>query len=148
MVAGYGKSGVKVAALYNNWTVFSASPYQSQTHGGRYVSNYANAVGEAEYGKFEDGGKLPVGSTLAKDSFVVNANGRASVGPLFLMEKQYAGFSPPTNNWKYAMVMADGTVFGETGGKGAGNVAFCHQCHVAVAEGQDHMFFLPDEFRK
>ena len=27
-------------------------------------------------------------------------------------------------------------------------VAFCNQCHGAVAESQDHMYFLPDEFRK
>ncbi len=46
------------------------------------------------------------------------------------------------------MIMADGSVFGQTGGKGTGNVTFCHQCHVAVAEDQDHMYFLPDEFRK
>ncbi len=79
---------------------------------------------------------------------MVHANGRASVGPLFMMEKKFATFSPPTNNWKYTMVMPDGTVFGATGGKGAGNVVFCHQCHNAVAADQDHMFFLPNEFRK
>ena len=148
MTAGYAKSGIKVAMFYNDWSGFAKAPYQSATHGNRYVNNYANAVGETEYGRFEDGGKMPVGSLLAKDSFVVHANGRASVGPLFMMEKKYAGFSPDTNNWKYTMIMADGSVFGQTGGKGTGNVTFCHQCHVAVAEDQDHMYFLPDEFRK
>ncbi|MCG8690971.1 MAG: cytochrome P460 family protein, partial [Minwuiales bacterium] len=148
MVAGYRKSGDQTAELYKGWKTFNTVPYQSGTHGNRYVNNYANAVAEVNYGKYEDVGRMPVGSVLAKDSFVVMGNGRTAAGPLFIMEKAFAGFSPETDNWKYSMVMPDGTVFGQTGGKGANNVAFCHQCHVAVAEDQDALFFLPDELRK
>ncbi len=128
--------------------VYNIVPYRSETHGGRHVNNYANAVAVGHYDKYENVGKMPVGSVLAKDSFAVMTNGRAAAGPLFIMEKKHVGFSKQTNNWKYSMVMPDGAVFGETGGKGAKNVAFCNECHAAVAEDQDALFFLPEDYRK
>ena len=75
MVAGYAKSGLKVASFYKDWRNFSTQPYVSDTHGGRFVNNYANATGK-RYGKYEDSGPMPVGSILAKDSFAVHADGK------------------------------------------------------------------------
>ncbi|MDP6707154.1 MAG: cytochrome P460 family protein [Alphaproteobacteria bacterium] len=146
MVAGYAKSGLKVASFYKDWDAYSSQPYVSDTHGGRFVNNYANATGRS-YGKFENAGRMPVGAILAKDSFVVHANGKMSAGPLFLMRKMPAGFSKASGNWRYTMVMPDGAIFGTTNGAGSAKVKFCIECHAAVAEDQDSMMLLPEEYR-
>jgi len=146
MRAAYGKSGSKVATDYTNWRRYNDQPYPSGTHGGRYVNNYANATAKA-YRAFEQSGEMPAGSVLAKDSFSVSAQGHVGVGPLFLMEKMPAGFNADSGDWRYSMIMPNGAVFGETKGKNAAGVGFCAECHMSVAEDQDSMFFLPDEYR-
>lgn len=146
MRAAYGKSGNATATSYADWRRYSRVAYQSATHGGRYVQNYANATARA-YGVFEKAGVMPVGSVLAKDSFLVDGNGKATMGPLFTMEKMPAGFSASSGDWKYTMIMPNGSVFGITNGKNSAGMQFCVECHAAVAEEQDHMMFLPDEYR-
>lgn len=146
MKAAYGKSGLKVAQEYGGWKNFSRVAYTSATHGNRFVNNYANAKG-ANYGKYEDSGPMPVGTYLVKDSFTVANDGKVAVGPLFIMRKMKAGWEPASGDWKYAMVMPNGSYFGETKGRNAQNMAFCHECHMAVVEDQDSMFFLPEEYR-
>ncbi len=147
---GYAKSklmsagGVAIAANYQGWKRFSTRAYVSDTHGGRYVQNYGNAVAR-DYGKYEKVGKMPVGSILAKDSFVVRG-GKIMPGPLFVMEKMAAGFNPASGNWRYSLVMPNGKVIGRTNGKGSKNVQFCIGCHLA-AEDTDSLYFLPDEYR-
>ena len=74
--------------------MFSNGPYLSRAHGQRFVSNYANAIAAENYGKFETVGEMPVGSMMAKDSFVVTKSGRAVYGSLGIMEKMPAGFRP------------------------------------------------------
>jgi hypothetical protein len=108
--------------------------------------NYANGTGKA-YGLFEKSGRMPKGSVLAKNSFSVNGAGKLGVGPLFLMEKMGGGFNKASGNWRYTMVMPNGAVFGETNGKNSAGMQFCIDCHASVAEDQDHMLFLPEEFR-
>ena len=148
--AGYAKSnltsatGLKIAQDYQDWTRYSTRSYVSATHGGRFVQNYANMIAKA-YGKYEDVGKLPAGSVVAKDSFAVRA-GKVSAGPLFVMEKMPAGFSVASINWRYTLVMPDGKVIGTTNGKGSKNVEFCYGCH-APAEDTDSLFLLPEEYR-
>lgn len=146
MVAAYTESGIANARNYATWTVYSTVPYTSATHGNRYVNNFANPAG-AEYGKFEQGARLPVGSVLAKDSFVVNARGEVVIGVLSLMEKMEAGFNPEFGDWRYTMILPTGAVVGTTGGAGAKDVAFCAGCHVAVDETQGSLFFVPKRFR-
>ena len=141
-----GKSGNATAASYTGWRRYSNVAYQSSTHGARYVQNYANATARA-YGVFERAGVMPAGSILAKDSFTVTGKGNVAVGPLFMMEKMPAGFNADSGDWKYTMVMPNGSVFGVTNGKNSAGMQFCIECHAAVAEEQDHMMFLPDEFR-
>jgi len=145
--AAYAKSKSKVAASYAKWASYNTQPYVSDTHGGRYVNNYANKTGAA-YGKFEKAGKLKAGSVLAKDSFLVDPAGRLSVGPLFLMEKMKAGFNKVSGDWRYTLIGPDGSVIGETKGKGTKNVEFCAECHAGVGETQDHLFFMPEGVRK
>lgn len=146
MAAAYGKSGDRNARDYNTWTVYSTAPYTSATHGNRYVNNFANPAG-AEYGKFEEGARLPVGSVLVKDSFVVNARGQVVFGVLSLMQKMQAGFNAEFADWRYTMILPTGEVVGTTGGAGADKVAFCAGCHVAVDESQGSLFFVPRRFR-
>ena len=142
----YLSAGSNIAADYRNWEKYNTAPYQSATHGGRYVNNYANGAAAA-YGKFEDFGEMPVGSILAKDSFAVDGSGEISAGPLFLMRKMEAGFRPDFRDWEYTLIMPGGNVYGITGGMGSDNVDFCGACHMAVPD-QDHMFFMPVEYRR
>ena len=144
MLSAYAKSG-HAAASYASWRRYNVAPYQSATHGSRYVSNYANAVGRA-YGNFEEAGIMPVGTVLAKDSFVVTMAGGVGVGPLFLMEKMEAGFNADSGDWRYTLIQPDGSIFGTTNGKGSNNVAFCYECHMG-AEDTDSLLFMPDEVR-
>ena len=145
--AGYAKSGIPTAKSYFKWRRYNRVPYVSETHGGRFVNNYANKKAKA-YKKFEKAGVMPVRSVLAKDSFRVTPQGKVQPGPLFVMEKMNAGFSPDTGNWRFTLVMPDGKIFGTTNGVGSRRMAFCDDCHRAVADSQDHLFFLPEKYRK
>jgi len=58
------------------------------------------------------------------------------------------GFNKASGNWRYSMIMPDGTVYGTTKGKGAKNVEFCVACHATMGDDQDHLFFMPEEYRK
>ena len=62
------------------------------------------------------------------------------------MEKMGTDFNYTSGDWKYSLIGPDGTLWGETGGEGAERVAYCIDCHLAVAE-QDHLFFVPHIFR-
>ncbi len=146
MAAAYAKSGDPIAKAYMGWRRYSKTAYLSDTHGNRFVQNYANAKARA-YGAFENSGRMPVGSQMTKDSFTVNAKGQVGVGPLFTMERMPAGFNAESEDWRFTLIMPNGAVFGTTNGKNSAGVQFCITCHGAVAEDQDSMFFLPDEYR-
>jgi len=146
MAAAYARSGVADAARYTEWTRYATGPYESATHGGRRVVNWANATGAA-YGRYEKAGVLPPGSVLAKDSFSVDAKGRVGIGPLFMMTKMDPGWNAGTMDWQYRMVMADGSVFGTTGGRGSAKMTFCADCHNAMAD-HDALWFLPEAYRR
>ncbi len=142
--SAYAASGNAIAINYQSFDYYSSAPYVSALHGSRYVMNVANQSGSA-YGRYEESGTMRNGSVLGKDSFVVASDGRLSVGPLFLMQKMPAGFNAASADWKYTMVMPDGSIFGETNGANSAAVQFCIDCHEV--SGTDHMFFLPAEFR-
>ena len=103
MAAGYRLSGDPDAGGYRMWRRYNKTPYRSATHGERFVNNYANTIAK-DYGKYEEAGRMPVGSVLAKDSFAVTSKGDVFLGPLFLMEKMQAGFNPP----KRGLALLDG----------------------------------------
>ena len=145
LVAGYAPADDPVARDYRSWRRYNSSPYVSATHGNLYSNNYANETARA-YGKFENAGVLPVGSIIAKDSFVVLRNGEVRPGPLFIMEKMPKGFSYVSGNWRYTQINPDGVFFGETHGDDAERVEYCIGCHLAV-EQQDHLFFVPGPYR-
>ena len=145
LVAGYRPTGHPVARDYRAWRRYNTAPYLSATHGNLYINNYANEIARA-YGEFENAGVLPVGSIIAKDSFVVLRNGEGRPGPLFVMEKMPKGFNYVSGNWRYTQINPDGVLFGETHGDDAERVEYCIGCHLAV-EQQDHLFFIPGPYR-
>jgi len=145
MIAGYRLSGNGAARNFIRWQRFNTAPYRSATHGQRYVNNYANAAAE-RYGMYEAAGVMPAGATIVKDTFYVSESGGVFPGALMIMEKMDAGFSAATGDWRYSMIMPDGSLFGTTGGENARSVAFCAACH-ALAAADDYLFFLPKPFR-
>jgi hypothetical protein len=109
--------------------------------------HFANDLAAERYGSYEDVSRMPIGSILAKPSFTVASDGEASLGPLFLMEKMTRGWSADTADWRYAMVNADGSTFGVTGGQNSDGMMFCHECHAA-GQDSDYMLFMPEAFRR
>lgn len=146
MIKAYALSRDVNAARYRYWRRYNTSPYQSATHGNRYINSYANAIA-ADYDRLSEIDELPAGAVLAKDSFAVTDQGGVFLGPLFLMEKMEAGFSPEGRDWRYSMIMPDGSFFGITGGDAEEQVVFCRTCHQAAGDENDHLFFVPEEFR-
>ncbi len=145
--AGYEAGAAPHAASgYQGWAQYNSAPYLSATHGNHYINNYANDIAR-DYGRFEQAGRLPPGSILAKDSFAVTETRGILLGPLFIMEKMPAGFNYLTGDWRYSQVRPDGTVLGETNGPGAARVEYCIACHLAV-EHQDHLYYVPRAYRR
>jgi len=145
IAAGYALAQIPEISDYLSWRRFNMAPYRSATHGARYVNNYANSLGEA-YGAFEKAGAMPRGAVLVKDSFTATANGEVYPGPMFVMEKMEAGFNPAGGDWRYSMIMPDGSLFGETGGDNAQAVQFCVDCHANRRQ-YDYLYFMPKAFR-
>jgi hypothetical protein len=145
MVAAYRLSRDPVAARFYEWRRYNRAPYLSATHGDRYINNYANAEAKT-YGR-KGAGPMPAGAILAKDSFTVTAQGDVFTAPLFIMEKMAPGFSAETGDWRYTMIMPDGSLFGTTKGEGSERVEFCASCHALAGDGRDHLFFVPEKYR-
>ena len=57
------------------------------------------------------------------------------------------GFNADSDDWRYTMIMPNGSVFGTTNGKGSDKVAFCIGCHQSVTPDQDNVMLLPEEYR-
>ncbi len=146
MVNGYALSKHPVAQGYPNWQLYNTAPYLSATHGNRFINNYANALAK-DYGSLKKGAKLPIGSVLAKDSFTVTAQRKVFPGALFVMEKLAAGASPDTADWRYVMIMPDGSLFGDSMGDSASEMTFCHDCHKIKAK-NDYVFYVPKKYRR
>jgi len=147
MTAGYGMSRLAGSADYTAWPRFNRRPYRSAQHGERFVNNYGNHLADS-YGEFEQADQLPQGAVLAKDSFTVTTTGDVFSGALFLMEKMSRGFYPRARDWRYSMILPDGSVLGITLAEGSDRVEFCIDCHEAAGDEQDHLFYIPDAYRR
>ncbi|WP_193171168.1 cytochrome P460 family protein [Nisaea nitritireducens] len=145
MYPRFAKSDLPGAKEFHTWNQYNTQPYQSGTHGNRYVNNWGNDTGNA-YGGFEETKSVPVGTVLAKDGFHVTMKGEVKRAPLFTMVKKEDGFNVGTLDWEYALIFPNGKTMGVTNGKNSKKVQFCADCHNA-AEDNDGMFFLPDEYR-
>jgi hypothetical protein len=146
MVAGYRLSGLDYVNRYRTWRRYNTVPYRSAQHGERYVNNFANDAGD-NYRHFEAAGEMPAGAILVKDSFAVTKRGDVFSGPLFVMEKMPSGFNPASRDWRYVMIMPDGSLFGTTNGEGSERVVFCVTCHKMAGDKNDHLFFIPERHR-
>lgn len=142
----YERSEETTITKHQSWPRYNTVPYLSSSHGNRYANTYANATAK-DYGRFEKAGTMPVGSVIAKDTFTVAPNGTVRPGPLFVMEKMQKGFNYVSGDWRYVAILPDGSILGETNGDAAESVEFCIACHL-VMEKQDHLHFLPEEYRK
>lgn len=130
---------------YRRWRRYNNSPYRSSAHGNRYVNNYANGRA-ASYVRMETAGIMPPGAVLAKDSFTVTEAGGVFGAPIFVMQKLRPGASPENADWRYLMILPDGSLFGDSRGENADKVGFCHGCHEQMAA-QDYLFLVPAEYR-
>ncbi len=146
LAMGYALSNYEPARNYRLWDRYNTFPYLSATHGNRYVNNFANEVAGA-YGKLPEGEAMPPGAVLAKDSFTVTRDRRVFAAALFIMEKLEPGKNPDTGDWRYVMVLPDGSVFGDTLGATREQMDFCHTCHQAVAD-KDYLFYIPAAYRR
>ena len=142
---GYAHAQLDIIERYQTWPIYNDAPYISSTHGQRFVNSYANRTAR-NYGTLAAGETLPVGSVLAKDSITVMEDGRAFPAALFIMEKLADGTSPETADWRYVMVIPDGSLFGDTMGDRPERVEYCHACHTQVAE-RDYTFFVPEDYQ-
>ncbi len=145
MARAYTLSRDVIAERYQRWRRYNTSPYQSATHGNRYINSYANALAR-DYDRLSEVDELPVGAVLAKDSFAVTDQGDVFLGPLFLMEKMNKDFDSEGRDWRYSMIMPDGSYFGRTGGDAEEQVVFCRTCHEAAGDDNDYLFFVPKDF--
>ena len=146
MVAGYRLSGLPFVDRYRTWRRYNTVPYRSAQHGERFVNNYNNDIGKS-YRHFEAAGEMPTGAVLVKDSFAVTKRGDVFSGPLFVMEKMSPGFNLASRDWRYTMVMPDGSLFGITNGEGSDRVEFCVTCHKLAGDQNDHLFYVPERYR-
>lgn len=142
----YAMSREPAAIEFRNWRQYNSAPYLSATHGNRYVNNYGNYL-SAGYDQMTAGFRMPVGAILAKNSFTVTADGEIFGAAMFIMEKLRPGQNPDTGDWRYVMIMPDGSYEGDSEGENAGQVSYCHDCHAAMAR-QDFLFYIPRPYRK
>lgn len=123
MAATYAKSGNDLATSYRSWQVTSTRPAVAGPHGERFLQTFANDLAAEQYLKFEeDGFTMPAGAVLAKESFALK-DGKATVGPLFLMTKLAEGEAPEAGDWFYQAIGGTGKPMNIT-------QTFCADCHL------------------
>lgn len=146
MSAGYRLSRDPAAEGYRRWRRYNRAPFRSATHGERYVNVYANATAR-DHGIFEETGPLPEGAIVVKDSFAVTQGGDVFAGALSIMEKLEEGSNPKSRDWRYAMILPDGSYFGVSDGDNSDKVGFCAACHELAGAQNDYLYAIPDEHR-
>ena len=147
MREGYGKSDNRNAQEYLDWARISTAPYLSRAHHNRYAHHFANDIAREHYQRFEGAGTLPVGSVIAKDSFVVSKKGRVVVSALSIMEKKQPGYNPDVGDWHFMLVLPDGRIFGDSEDSKDFAIKFCNECHQSAGPEQDYLYFMPKRYR-
>ncbi len=126
------------------WAPMSKA-YRGSEHG-MFLQVYANEAAAASYRKYEQGAAIPLGGMVLKRSFRVAADGKAEPYALFVMARMQPGFSPDTNDWRFALIGPDGRTVGATNGPDDAKVRYCAACH-ATARRQDFLLFVPPGLR-
>ncbi|WP_226779463.1 cytochrome P460 family protein [Oceaniglobus trochenteri] len=123
MAAQYAAEGDSVGTQYREWQVTSTRPAVAGPHGERFLQTFANDIAAEQYLKFaEEFDAMPVGAVLAKESFSLK-DGKARVGPLFIMTKLEKGGAPEAGDWRYDALQPNGKAMGISQG-------FCAGCHL------------------
>ena len=65
---------------------------------------------------------------------------------MFVMEKLAPGTLEEFADWRYVMILPDGTIYADTTGAEPDGTRYCHACHEGVAE-DDYVFFVPRKHR-
>ncbi len=142
MADRFATSGDPAAMYYRRWFRANRSPYLSATHGNRYVNNYVNVTARV-YGTLPPGQPMPIGSVIAKDAVSVDSSGEVLPGALALMEKKFEGYDPAARDWRYVLILPDGSIFADSDGPNSAGTEFCVACHAAAGDDADHLFFMP-----
>ena len=141
MAARFATSGEPAAKAYRRWWRANRSPYLSARHGARYVNAYVNRPARA-YATLRPGEAMPVGSIIAKDSVSVDTSGTVLPGALALMEKMPPGHDARARDWRYVLILPDGSIFADSSGTNPEGTDFCVTCH-ATRGTADHLFLMP-----
>lgn len=100
-----GFAALEVGADWSSYTKVNKTSFESPTHGHRFVDIYVNPIGLAAY---QSDAELPVGTVVVKTSWEVEGGKPTAVaGPIFVMEKRAAGFSPDHDDWWYGLHWAE-----------------------------------------
>ena len=142
MAARFASSGEPAAAVYRRWLRANRSPYLSATHGSRYVNNYVNVPARG-YGTLQPGESMPVGSIIVKDAISVDSSGAVLPGALALMEKMPAGYDAAARDWRYVLILPDGSIFADSNGDNPAGTTYCVACHASAGGDTDHLFLMP-----
>jgi len=139
MADQYASQGDGVGAQYRTWQVTSTRPAVAGPHGNRFLQTFANDIAAEQYLKFEEEfDAMPVGSVLAKESFALK-DGKARVGPLFIMTKLAPGGAPEAGDWRYDALQPNGKVMGI-------QQSFCADCHLGY-DYRDSLAYPLEEVR-
>jgi hypothetical protein len=136
-----------VGVDWQSYTRLNKVAFESQTHGGRMVDVYVNAIGIDAY---RSSSPMPVGSIVVKPSH--QADG--TEGPVFVMEKRAAGFNSEHGDWYFAIHWADppgewkqkvggGPIYWRTPSP---KVSYCADCHDAYDD-HDSLGGVPEAER-
>lgn len=125
-----------VGADWSTYTKVNRAPFPSPTHGERMVDVYVSPAAVAAYSATD--AAIPVGTVLVKTSTEKDG----SAGPIFVMEKRAAGFSPEHGDWYFAMHWAEppdgwrkklgGPVYWRSPSP---RVDYCSDCHDGYERG-------------
>jgi len=123
MAEGYAKDGNAIGSEFRAWAATATRPAVAGPHGERFLNTFANDIAAEQYLKFEEEGfTMPVGSVLAKESFRIK-DGKAVVGPLFIMTKLEEGGAPDAGDWLYDALLPNGKTMKIS-------QSFCADCHL------------------
>jgi len=145
MASRYNLSKLPQIKNYQRLKSMVSNVYLATAHGNRYHNIFVNNLGH-NYARYLKAGFMPKGTKVFKDSFTVNENGDVFPGTLAVMEKMAPGFNPQSGDWRFSMIMPDGSVFGILKGEDSDKVEFCVECHVKVKQ-YDYLHFPPEKYQ-
>ena len=141
LLSGYQMGDNEIATSYSTWKAASTAPEKTgDIHSGRYMMTFVNPVGYGDYVEFKTiDSSMPIGTKIAKETFMLKGHGKFRESPLFTMQKVGSEKAPETDGWIYGRVNAKGRNM-PTGQK------FCHSCHMAF-KSQDFLGYPARDVR-